>query len=437
LAGTVVTTRTRVWGVIGLLCLANIVAYVDRINLSVALADADFRHAFALSDTDRGNLNSAFFWTYAFLQIPAGAVVDRFGVRNPYAIGLLFWSLVSAGTGLASAVWQLFTIRLLLGVGEAVLTPGALRWIRFNIPEKQRGMATGLFFAGAKLGPAVGGYLAARLIVEYGWRTMFVILGAGSLLWLIPWMLVVRNDDRQLESEAARASATTATPFSHVFRSPIIYGVIIGTFAYNYFNYFCLTWLPAYFVERWHMSLKGSGLYTSFSFVGFAAVAILGGFAADRMIARGGDAVRVRKGFTMAGLAIAATACIGPLSGSREIALAFAIVSLTGLGLSTANYWALTQTLMPGAAIGRIAGVQNFASNLSGIVAPTVTGWLVHRTGSYDAPIVAASVILLIGVLAYAVLVRRPREKSNPDYRAAVVSGNLRPDAGHKHAKPE
>ena len=185
------------------------------------------------------------------------------------------------------------------------------------------------------------------------------------------------------------------------------------------------------------MSLKGSGLYTSFSFVGFAAVAILGGFAADRMIARGGDAVRVRKGFTMAGLAIAATACIGPLSGSREIALAFAIVSLTGLGLSTANYWALTQTLMPGAAIGRIAGVQNFASNLSGIVAPTVTGWLVHRTGSYDAPIVAASVILLIGVLAYAVLVRRPREKSNPDYRAAVVSGNLRPDAGHKHAKPE
>ncbi|HET8549173.1 MAG TPA: MFS transporter [Bryobacteraceae bacterium] len=430
-------TRARIWGIVGLLCLANIVAYVDRINLSFALADADFRRAFALSDTDRGNLNSAFFWTYAFLQIPAGALVDRFGVKYPYALGLLFWSLISAGTGFASAVWQLFAVRLLLGVGEAALTPGALRWIRFHIPEKQRGLATGLFFAGAKLGPAVGSYLAALLIHDYGWRTMFVILGLGSLLWLIPWMLAVRDDDRQLESEAARAAAGPAMPFSYVFRSPVIYGVIIGTFAYNYFNYFCLTWLPAYFVERWHMSLKGSGLYTSFSFVGFAAVAIAGGIAADRIIARGADAAGVRKAFTIAGLAVAASACIGPLSGSRQVALAFAIVSLTGLGLATANYWALTQTLMPGAAIGRIAGVQNFASNLSGIVAPTVTGWLVQRTGSYDAPIVAASVILLIGVLAYAVLVRRPNDKTDRDYRAAVVGGNVRSGPGHEHAEPD
>jgi MFS family permease len=432
-----VTKRTRVWAIIGLLCLANIIAYADRINLSFALADADFKRAFALSDTDRGNLNSAFFWTYAFLQIPAGAVVDRFGVKFPYAIGLLVWSLVSAATGFASAVWQLFAVRLLLGVGEAALTPGALRWIRFNIPEKQRGLATGLFFAGAKLGPAIGGYLAALLILYYGWRSMFVILGVGSLFWLVPWLLLARDDDRQLETAAARASTGPAMPFSHVFRSPIIYGVIIGTFAYNYFNYFCLTWLPAYFVERWSMSLKGSGLYTSFSFVGFAIVAILAGVAADRLVARGSDPVRVRKGFTMAGLAVAATACIGPLSGSREIALAFAIVSLTGLGLATANYWALTQTLMPGAAIGRIAGVQNFASNLSGIVAPIVTGWLVQRTGSYDAPIVSASVILLVGVFAYALLVRRPHEKNDRDYRTAVVGSHVRPDADHKPAQPD
>jgi MFS family permease len=430
-----VTNRSHVWLIIGLFCLANIIAYVDRINLSFALADAEFRRAFSLSDTDRGNLNSAFFWTYAFLQIPAGAVVDRFGVKYPYAIGLLFWSLVSAATGFASAVWQLFAVRLLLGIGEAALTPGALRWIRFNIPEKQRGLATGLFFAGAKLGPAVGSYLAALLILRYGWRAMFVILGIGSLVWLIPWMMFARNDDRQLETVAARASSTAAMPFLHVFRSPIIYGVIIGTFAYNYFNYFCLTWLPAYFVERWDMSLKGSGLYTSFSFIGFAIVAVGAGIAADRLVVRGLDPVAVRKGFTIAGLLVAATASIGPLSGSRDIALLFAIVSLTGLGLATANYWALTQTLMPGAAIGRIAGVQNFASNLSGIVAPIVTGWLVQRTGSYDAPIVSASVVLLIGVLAYAVLVRRPNEKGDLHQRSAVVGGDLGTDPTHKSAK--
>ena len=412
------TARTRVWTIVGLLAAANIVAYVDRINLSFALADVEFKRLFSLDNHDRGNLNSAFFWTYAFLQIPAGAVVDRFGVKYPYAISLFFWSVISAATGLANSVWHLFACRLLLGFGEAVLTPGALRWIRFNVSEKQRGLATGLFFAGAKLGPAVGGYLAALLIHLYGWRAMFAILGLGSLVWLIPWFAVVENNDRRLEADALKASGGEAVPFLSIFRSPIIYGVIIGTFAYNYFNYFCLTWLPAYFVDRWKLSLQGSGLYTSFSFVGFAVVAILAGFVADRMIVRGAEPVRVRKMFTMAGLLVAATGAIGPLSGSRDLALAFSIISLTGLGLATANYWALTQTLMPGAAIGRIAGVQNFASNLSGIVAAILTGRLVQWSGSYEAPIFAASLILLIGFTAYGVLVRRKYSQAG---RAALT----------------
>jgi ACS family D-galactonate transporter-like MFS transporter len=86
--------------------------------------------------------------------------------------------------------------------------------------------------------------------------------------------------------------------------------------------------------------------------------------------------------------------------------MTFAVISLAGLGLATANYWALTQSLMPGAAIGRIAGVQNFASNLSGIVAPILTGRLIGLTGSYQAPMQAVFVILLAGIAAYIFLVR-------------------------------
>jgi MFS transporter, ACS family, D-galactonate transporter len=114
----------------------------------------------------------------------------------------------------------------------------------------------------------------------------------------------------------------------------------------------------------------------------------------------------VRKGFTLAGLIVASTEIFGVMSGSRDIALAFAIISLAGLGLATANYWALTQSLMPGAAIGRIAGVQNFASNLSGIVAPILTGRLIALTGSYEAPMQAVLALLAIGIAAYIFLVR-------------------------------
>jgi MFS family permease len=397
----------RTWVVVGLLCLANIIAYVDRSNLSVALAAKEFRNFFDLSDIQRGDLSSAFFWSYAFLQIPAGAMADRFGVKIPLAIGFLLWSIVSAATGWADLLWQLFVLRILLGIFEAIITPGGLRWIRFNIPERQRGLAVGLFFAGAKLGPAVGTQASVHLLQTFGWREMFLILGFGSLVWLIPWLLLVKNDDRQLETAQQKASGMIAVPFMEIFKTPAIYGILIGTFAYNYFNYFCLTWLPSYFVERWKMSLSAMGWYTAFSFAGMAFVAIAAGWVADRMIAKGYDPIRVRKGFTVAGLAVASTELIGVMSGSKDLALIFAIVSLSGLGLATANYWALTQTLMPGAAIGRITGVQNFASNLSGIVAPLLTGRLIQMTGSYEAPMQAVAIVLVAGIAAYVFLVRK------------------------------
>ncbi len=389
----------------GLLCIGMIIAYVDRTNFSIALAAVDFKSLFRLTDADRGNLSAAFFWSYAFLQIPAGWVVDRYGIKYPFALAFLVWSLVSAGTALATTVSALFALRFVLGVGESVVTPAGMRWIRFNFPEHRRGLALGLYMAAAKVGPAVGAWIAAILLTNYGWKPMFLVLGLGSLIWLIPWMLMVKNDDRQIERDA-KSKAAAHVPFLRVMASPIIWGTIIGTFCYMYFVYFCMTWMPAYFAERRHLSLDKMGLYMLFSFGGMALVATVAGWSADRMIANGANAVRVRKAFTIAGFLMASTEVFGALSNSNNIALFFAIFSLSGLGLATGNYWALTQTLIPGGAIGRIVGIQNCAANLPGIVAPILTGWLKQKTGSYDAPMQAIWFFLSLGIAAYVFLVR-------------------------------
>jgi sugar phosphate permease len=168
-----------------------------------------------------------------------------------------------------------------------------------------------------------------------------------------------------------------------------------------------MTWMPAYFVERRNLSLASMGLYTMASFMGMAVVATAAGWVADRLIDRGGDPVKVRKGFAIAGFLVASTEVIGALSDSADVALFFAIFSLSGLGLTTANYWALTQTLIPGAAVGRIVGIQNCAANLPGIAAPLLTGWLKQKTGGYDAPMQAIWFFLLAGVLSYVFLVRK------------------------------
>ncbi len=393
----------RKWATVALLSVGMIIAYVDRANLSVALTVPDFKSFFILNDTDRGLLNSVFFWTYALLQIPAGWVVDHFGVRRPYAIGFLLWCLVSAATGMAQTFWMLVAARLVLGVGEAIVSPASLRWIGLHCHEKERGLAIGIYMAGTKIGPALGAPLTAMLITALDWRAMFVVLGLGGLAWLGVWLWLVEDDHAETKAVASERRASVLP----LFRTPLLWGILVGTFCCNFFVFFCMTWLPAYLVERRGLSLSSMGLYTMMSFGGMAVMAALAGWAADVVIRKGRDAVNVRKAFTIAGLALASTEVIGAHAASREVALFFAIFSLVGLGLATANYWALTQSLVPRATLGRIAGVQNCASNLSGIAAALATGWLKQTTGSCEAPMRVVWLLLVVGVACYVFVVRR------------------------------
>lgn len=409
--------RGRKWSILALLSLGMVIAYIDRANLSVVLATHEFRSAFDLSDSSRGLLNSVFFWSYAVLQIPAGWLVDRYGVRRVYALGFFFWTLVSALSGVVNNMYQLIAVRLLLGAGESVGAPASLRWIRWNCPEQQRGFAVGIYMAGTKIGAAIGVPIAAFLITTLNWRAMFFICGFSGFLWLVAWLFLARDTP----------SASALAPADHLdkefsFRDLIltrtVVGILLGTFSYGYFLYFCVTWLPAYLVENRHLALTAMGFYSFFSFAGMAVVAILAGWLADWMISRGTDPARTRKTFTILGFILASTEVFGAWTSSQTVALFFAAFSLAGLGLATANYWALTQTLVPGKAMGRIAGIQNCASNLGGVAAPILTGWLKEKSGGYQAPMQAIWIILLVGIASYAFLVR----SASPSNARAHVS---------------
>jgi MFS family permease len=402
----------RKWTLVALLGLGVIIAYIDRTNLAIALASTDFKQFFALSDTGRGVLNSVFFWSYTVMQIPAGLLVDRFGVKRLMTISFVSWCLVGAATAMAGAFWQLVALRLMLGVAEAALFPAGLAWLAKHVDERQRGLAVGIFVSGSKWGPAIASPMAAWLILGYGWRTMFFLLGVGGLVWVIPWILLA-GADRPSIQETGGSQNAAKPPFGALFRTRAMWATLIGTFCYNYFLFFSLTWLPAYLVESRNLTLTSMSVYTMFSFAGTGTVAILAGAAADWLIRRGASAVNTRRWFTIAGLLAASTEVFGAMSESTDVAIFFAIFSMTGLGLATANYWAITQTILPGIAPGRVAGIQNTALNLAGIVAPIITGWLKQVTGSYTAPMQTIWVVLIVGVAAYLFLARE--NKPQPD----------------------
>ena len=407
LKGNVMEKGLKRWGALLLLSVGVLIAFVDRTSISAAVADKTFISHFALSDTDRGWVGSAFFWSYAVIQMPMGWVVDRYGVKIPYAVCFLLWGLATALTGTMTAFAGVVIMRFLVGAAESVVMPASYRWMRDNFKEGQSGTAVGIFSMGNKFGPAIGAPLAAWLIVHHDWRAMFVVTGLAGLLWLLPWMLLIGNDLPKGADRAALKRHASSLPFRSIIASPLVWGAMIVNFCYGYFTFYCMTWMPAYLVEQRGLSLKESGLYTFFSFAGIALVALIAGFAADRIIARGRDPVIVRKAFVIAGFAGATTVLLGAYAQSLEMALFWNVFSLSFLGLATANNLALCRlTLIPAPAIGLVTGVQQVATSLSGGVAASLSGWLLQISGSYLLPMQVILVFLILGALTTVGLLR-------------------------------
>jgi len=390
----------RRWYVVAWLSFGMVIAYTDRVNLTAAMKP--LAAAMQLDPEQQGKALSAFFWTYTIGQIPAGMLVDRFGVRMLYTAGIVLWSLASAGTVLAAGIGGLIAARLLVGLGESVVASSSLRYIRVHFEEERRGFALGLYMTGTKVGPAVGLPLAGYLVASYGWQTMFVVLGVGSLVWLGPWLGWVRRGDPA--AQPAPPTRRDRVTLREALASPIMWGTIVGTYCYMYFVYYCMTWMPQYFQKTHGMSIEKSNWFSGVSFGGMAAVAALAGWLADGLIARGRDPVLVRKLFTIAGFLMAATQTLSVFTTSEAWMVFLTVASLCGLGLATPNYWALTQTLLPGTLP---VAIQNTAANVAGIVAPWLTGWMIKQTGNFKAPILAVGFWLALGVAAYALLVRR------------------------------
>jgi ACS family D-galactonate transporter-like MFS transporter len=403
-----IPVNRRRWLVVALLFAAMLVNYVDRGNLSIVAVP--LMRDFGAGPTAMGTLLSAFFWTYAFLQVPAGYLVDRFGLRWTYAVAFLLWSVASASVAFAGTIQQVLVLRLLLGVGEAVAPAASLAFIRQNFRDDEQGVPTAIYVSGMTLGPAVGSLLGAALIVRYGWRALFVATGLGALVWLVPWLVLAPVSHRPAVRPAR--GAATPLPWKDLLAMPTFWGITVGAFFYSYYAYFCLTWLPSYLVmERGYSFLK-MGAYTAAPYVGTVVVSFASARLADRLIARFGRPMVVRKFFVSAGFLLGSNILLLLLFHSSPAVLLVLMTSLCGIGLASSNYWALTEAISPSRIVGRIIGYQNMIASLAGLCAPILTGFLVERTRSFDKPILFAGGALLVAVAAYLTLLRERDVKS-------------------------
>jgi MFS family permease len=359
----------------------------------------------SLDPARQGYLLSAFFATYALFQLlgVVGFVLDRLDVSWVYAIAFFVWSAATAATGLATGFAVLFALRLLLGMGESAAYPCYSKTFATHFPEHHRGLANGLVDAGSKFGPALGMLVGGLLMARFGWRPFFIVLGAASLAWLIPWLKWMPRGPGIVTAHAAHPPPGVL----HILGQRSAWGSFGGLFCGNYYWYFLLTWLPSYMVKERNFSKDHMANMSALAFLAIGVSSALCGWLSDHWIAAGATPTRVRKTFTVGGLTLSTIILPVVMVESKELSMALLFLACIFFGMWSSNHWALIQTLAGAPAAGKWTAVQNGVGNLAGVAAPALTGLVVARTGQFFWAFAVATGIVLVGAFFYMFVIGR------------------------------
>jgi len=383
----------RRWVILLLVFFGIVIGYFDRGNLSIAAPS--IMRDFSMEPSAMGVLLSAFFWTYGAFQIPAGAVVDRFGIRRTYAAGFLLWSIASASIALSRGTRDIVGMRMVLGMAESIGPLASLAFIRNNFQGKDQGLPTSIYIAGQNIGPALGALLGAMLLDRFGWRAMFAITGVGALVWLPCWLLAVPRGETRVVRESAPLPAMT---WSALTRDPSFWALSSCVLLSSYFWYFVLTWIPGYLILSRGFSTPEMGRIVSAGLFTVAVSNVATGYAADRLAARIG-VFRGRLLFAATGYAATAAILlllVVPGRASVRPILAFAMCA-TGTGNS--GFWAIVQHVTRKSLAGRTVGYLNTISQAAGAAAPLVTGWILGPQKNFGPAILVAGVCPILAAV--------------------------------------
>jgi len=408
----------RRWRVAFLLALGVIIGYFDRIN--IAVSQPMLCATFGVSLITFGYLASAFSWTYALMQMPAGMLLDRFGVRRVGRVSTFLWSVASFGGALSPGLGLFSASRFLLGTAEAPVFPANAQALGYWFPQHERSLAISITDAAAKFSSAIGVPFLGLILLRFGWRVTFVTTGLLSLLYFVLFYVYYRNpredpglSTKELDWIVAGGGAQPEIPaqsnrsslLGYLLLQPKVYGLALGWGAYNYSFFLFLNWLPSYLSIAHHMDLLQSVVYTSAPWL-FATITdlVVGGWLVDTLIQRGWNANRVRQTVMVGGTAFGLAIFGAAHTHSPVFALCWISLGLGGLAAAAPVAWTVPSLIAPAGSVGTMASIANLSGQLAAISAPIITGYIVSATRSFNSAFVIAAAVLLIGIFGYAVL---------------------------------
>jgi MFS family permease len=413
------TIRRHQWVLVGLLLAVGVINILDRNTL--AIANKNISADLNLSQTKMGLLLSAFSMAYAFSQLPLGVLLDRIGPRIVLAVGLFVWSTAQLLGGMVTSLWQFMAARIFLGLGEAPTFPAGAKIIANWFNRRARGGPTGIFLASPTIGPALAPPVITGLMIHFGWRSMFMIMGVTGIALSIVWYLLARDrKDVVLTAEeaayfgkdnedAAVRRKLTAAEWCDLFLQPTTWGIVFGFVGVIYMIWLYLTWLPGYLEHERNLSVARVGWVVSIPYLFGMLGSVSCGYAADYLVRHGVSDINSRKWPICVGLLGAAGFTV-PVAYTPDntMAVVYLCVVMFFLYMASGGAWALVNAATPNHMIATVGGLQNFGGYFVGSLAPVITGWLAEHTHSFKTALMLSSLVAFVAALIYFVLVKEP-----------------------------
>lgn len=409
------------WWVIGLIALATVINYIDRQSLGVLWPDiAQDLYPDKTNDQRKeifGWISTIFIFSYAFGQLIFGKIFDWIGTRLGFALSIGVWSIATALHALARGVLSFGIFRSLLGVAEAGNWPGAAKANAEWFPARQRALAQGIFNSGAAFGGIISIPLIAYLTIHFSWQMIFVIVGLIGVLWLLPWMLIVKappkshpwltEEERQYILSGQKVTEEHVSDEEYnpttkqLLKHKESWGVIIASAVIDPIWWLFVVWIPIYLNEVYGMDVKGIGLYGWVPYVGAMLGAWFGGLLAQNRIKSGWTVDKTRKLVITLGCLIMLPALLAMSNpGAPVNAVLIMGVILFGFQTAIGSVQTLPSDLFGKKTVGTLSGFSGMAAKLGAVGLTALVPWLTTGGNYYPVFVIGAafSIIALLSI---------------------------------------
>lgn len=402
------------WWIVGLIFLATLINYIDRLTISV-LAPVITRDL-GLTNTEFGGILTWFLFAYTISQGLSGKLYDRIGTKRGFVCSILLWSIAAIAHAFARGLASLSVFRFVLGLGEAGNWPGAAKTVAEWFPIRERAFGMAIFNSGAAIGSVVAPPLIVWLSLTYGWQTTFIVTGSLGFAWLVLWLLFyqppdrhkwLNEEERQLIHEGQRVPETVdaqalepSAPLGwrELLRYRQVWAIVLSRFLTDPVWWLYISWLPKYLADARGFSLVKIGLFAWVPYVAADAGSLSGGWLSGYLISRGWSVDRSRKLVILIAALLMPAGILAAFAHDAMVALILIGIVLFGFQVWINNVQTLPSDFFSYKAVASVAGLGGTGAGIGSMIFIFSTGWVVDHF-SYVPVLVAAGLLAPLGTL--------------------------------------